>query len=278
MSLAHLRSAETSLLQIPALLPADNNLPGSSPERWGMTYPWEEGLNPHVPRVETQQSHPVVTELISVGLFRSAGASRIEGRRSRAHPAGKGPPCHGNSASSRQMDWAKHSSQMAPDFLPWVPVLLIEKGRCLAENWMIFRSFFGDDSFWSPFPLTARQVGFPGFPTGARWPKSLWGTIWGLSIMFTVPSSVLHSEYCQAQHSPWWIPSSPHSQTGPSRVSWWECKLHDLPEPLQNAMSTLLCPRTPPWWRQVPSAHTSWEHWLSHYRSQKKLQAKPSLQ
>lgn len=56
-----------------------------------MTYPWEEGLNPHVPRVETQQSHPVVTELISVGLFRSAGASRIEGRRSRAHPAGKGP-------------------------------------------------------------------------------------------------------------------------------------------------------------------------------------------
>lgn len=195
MSLAHLRSAETSLLQIAALLPADNNLPGSSPERWGMTYPWEEGLNPHVPTVETQQSHPVVTELISVGLFRSAGASRTEGSRSRAHPAGKGPPCHGNSASSRQMDWAKHSSQMAPDFLPWVPVLLIEKGRCLAENWMIFRSFF-----WRWFLLIT-------FPSDSKASWISWISHWGQVTKIFVRDylGVKHHIHCSILCPAQWI-------------------------------------------------------------------------
>lgn len=128
-----------------------------------------------------------------------AGRSRdpIQGS---SHPAGMGPaslplPCS---------LCLKQTEELGKAQLPngtWLTLL----GPCAVdrekevfgwENWMIFRSFFEDDSFWSPFPLTARQVGFPEFPTGASEALS------GLSIMLPVPSSVLHSEYCQAQHSP----------------------------------------------------------------------------
>lgn len=44
--------------------------------------------------------------------------------------------------------------------------------------------------------------------------------------MCTVPSSVPHREYCQAQHRPWWIPCSICSQmdTGPT----WSCTHHTV--------------------------------------------------
>lgn len=36
---------------------------------------------------------------------------------------------------------------MAPGIFSWVPTLLIEKGRCLTEDWKTFRSSSEEDSF-----------------------------------------------------------------------------------------------------------------------------------
>lgn len=160
---------------------------------------------------EWTSTNPILLQLSSslLGYSRVLEPAGLWAGRSRApiqgnsHPAGKCPAL----LPLPQADRTGQSSQMALDFLSWLPVVLIEKGRCLAENWMIFRSSFEDDSFRSPFPLTARQVGFPGFPTGARWPKSSWGTIW---VKHHVHCSIL----CPAQ---WILPGSAQALMDPKQ-------------------------------------------------------------
>lgn len=155
---------------------------------------------------EWRTTNPILLELSSslLGYLRVlepaglwAGRSSVQGN---SHPPGKGPI----SLPLPSSLCLEQTEELGKARLPngtWLPLL----GPCAVDGerevfgWELNDlQIFEDDSFWSPLPLTGRQVGFPRFPTGATGPKALWGTVW---VKHHVHCSIL----CPAQ---WILPGS----------------------------------------------------------------------
>lgn len=177
-------------------------------EMRGMTYPWEEGLNPHVPRVETHQAHPAGAELSPLGYSGVLEAAGLWAGRRRAHPAGKG-------SVSLPLPWSlclKQTEELGRAQLPNDTWLLL--APCAVDR---ERDVFGwklDDLqilLWRWFLL----ITFPT-DTKASWISRIshWGQVTKVFVRHYLVCHVHCSILCPAQ---WILPGSAQIMMDPKQ-------------------------------------------------------------